>query len=157
MPAATAINFSVPGLVFKAKLFGLAGMTFGLSKAIGWAYTVIVVAVTVLIARHTRRSEAPLVWLAILILATLRSPFLPQAYAAFPPLWLLTLLAAVQAPTVKTLGLLLLGWLSLCVMWPLDWPMDPRLLASFNVIPQALTMVLAVLALRRHWKGRATI
>jgi alpha-1,2-mannosyltransferase len=151
MPATVAINFSLPGLVFKAKLFGVAGMTFGVSKAIGWAYTVILLAVTVLVGlRRGKTPEAPLVWLTILLLATLRSPFLPQAYASFPPLWLLTLLAAVHAPTVKTLSLLVLGWLALAFAWPIDQPIDPRLLASLNFIPQALTVALAVLALRPY-------
>jgi hypothetical protein len=74
----------------------------------------------------------------------------PQAYAAFPPLWLLTLVAAGQRPTLKTLGLPLLGWVGLNLFWPVDWPMDPRMLAALIVIPQALTIALAALALRRY-------
>jgi len=87
--------------------------------------------------------------MAILVLATLRSPFLPQAYAALPPLWLLTLFAATSAPAAKTLGLTLLAWLVFNLFWPLDWPMDPRLLALVTGLPQALTVLMAVLALRR--------
>jgi uncharacterized protein (DUF4415 family) len=34
----------------------------------------------------------------------LRSPFLPQAHAAFPPLWLLTLLAAIYPPNGQAGG-----------------------------------------------------
>jgi hypothetical protein len=45
-----------------------------------------------------------------LILATLRSSFLPQAYAAVPPLWSLTLLTATCAPAVRVLALTLLAW-----------------------------------------------
>jgi hypothetical protein len=149
-PAARAINFSIPGLVFKLGLFGVPGMNFGASKMVGWAYTLVALAATVFAARRTLRDrEKPLVWLAILILATLRSPFLPATYAAIPPLWLLTILAAHQAPTPRTLSVLLLVWAGLNVYWPTDLAFDPRLLAVANLVPQALTVVLAVLALRR--------
>jgi hypothetical protein len=152
-PPTIAINFSMPGLAFKLKLFGLAGMSYGAAKVIGWVYTAIVVWVVIVIGRRPiDEGEAPLAWMAILVLATLRSPFLPQAYAAFAPLWLLTLLAATAAPTARTLALVVLTWLGLNVFWPLDWPMDPRLLALLNTIPQGITIALAVLALR-HVRG----
>ena len=151
-PGAIAINFSVPGLVFKLKLFGLAGMGFGAAKIVGWIYTLVALAATVAAGRRTFSDvEKPIVWMAILILATLRSPFLPQAYAVFPPLWLLTLLAALYVPTPKVLTIVLLAWASLDFYWPLDWAMDPRLLAIFiTVVPQSVTVALAVFALRRR-------
>jgi hypothetical protein len=149
-PNAMAINYSVPGLVFKAKLFGVSGMTFAASKALGWAYTLVAAWASVAASRRARRDEEkPILWMGILILATLRSPFLPQAYAAFPPLWLVTLLAAVHAPRAKTLGLALAGWAALNVFYPLDWGMDPRALALLSALPQAVTVFVAVLALRR--------
>ena len=148
-PAAMAINFSIPGLVFKLKLFGVPGMGFGASKVVGWAYTVLVVAATVLVGRRALRDDRkPPVWMAILILATLRSPFLPQGYAAFPPLWVLTLMAAIVAPTARVLSMVLVAWAALNVYWPMDWPVDPRLLAVCSVVPQAVTVALAALALR---------
>jgi hypothetical protein len=93
-------------------------------------------------------ADKPALWLAILILATLRSPFLPQAYAAFPPLWLLTLLAARQPPTAKALLLTMATWLALNLYWPLDWPLDPRALALVTLVPQVVTVAVAALALR---------
>jgi hypothetical protein len=148
-PAAMAINMSVPGLIFKLKLFGATGLSFGASKIVGWIFTLAILAATIVAARRPLKgSEAPAVWLAILILSTLRSPFLPQAYGAVPSLWLLTLLAARQAPSARTLTLTLLAWAGLNIFWPLDWPLDPRWLALANGIPQALTILLAVLALR---------
>src|SRR5436190_12831206 len=94
-PAATAANYSIPGLVFKLKLFGAPGMSFAAMKLVGWAWTVIAILVTVWVARRpVAGAQKPLVWLALLVIATLRSPFLPQAYAGFPALWLLTLMAA---------------------------------------------------------------
>jgi alpha-1,2-mannosyltransferase len=149
-PAAKAINYSVPGLAFKAQLFGVPGMGFLASKIVGWIWTVAILWLTVWIGRRTLQDRAkPLVWLAVLILATLRSPFLPQAYAAFPPLWLLTLLAATDAPTAKTIGLTLLTWIGFNLFWPLDWRLDPRLLAILTGVPQLLTLLTAVLALQR--------
>jgi len=149
-PAATAINLSIPGLVFKLKLFGVPGMSFGASKIVGWAYTLVALAAIVVAGRRALlEADGPLVWIAILVLATLRSPFLPQTYGVFPPIWLLTLLAAARPPT-RTVGLLVVAaWAALNVYWPIDWPIDPRLLAVAMVVPQAVTILLAVVALRR--------
>jgi hypothetical protein len=148
--AAKAINYSVPGLVFKAELYGVPGTGFLASKIVGWIWTMVILWLTVRIARRTLRDgEKPLVWIAVLILATLRSPFLPQAYAAFPPLWLLTLLAATYAPAAKTIGLTVLAWVCFNAFWPLDWPVDPRLLAALTGLPQALTVLITLLALQR--------
>ncbi len=71
-------------------------------------------------------------------MATLRSPFLPEAYAAFPALWLSTLLAAKTRPV----------WGALTFYWPIDWPIDPRLLAVVTFVPQAVILVLVVQMLR---------
>lgn len=147
-PAAMAINCSIPGLVFKLQLFGVPGISFGVAKIVGWLYTLVAVAVTILAGlRPLRDREKPLVWMAVLILATLRSPFLPQIYAVLPPLWLLTLLAAGSAST--RLSLVLFAWAALNVYWPIDWPIDPRLLATANTVPQVAMVLLVVVALRR--------
>lgn len=148
--SAIAVNYSVPGLVFKLGLFGVQGLSFGASRIVGWIYTVIAVAATVWAARHSwREEEKPLVWMAIVILATLRSPFLPQAYAALPTLWLLTLLAARVARSVSSLAVVLVGCVVANLYWPTDWPMDPRVLALLTGLPQALTIALAVFVLTR--------
>jgi len=94
-PAAVGINGSIPGIVFKLGLFGVPGMNFEAMRIVGWLYTLVVIAGTTWLALRVRDDRlAPLVWLAILILATLRSPFLPT-YAPFPSMWLATLLAAL--------------------------------------------------------------
>ncbi len=149
-PPAMAINYSIPGLVFKLKLFGVPGMSFTVSKVVGWAYTLVIVAATVLVARRAvGKDDLPWVWMAILILATLRAPFLPSGYAAIPSLWLLTLMAARVALSGRTLSIVVLVWAVLNVYWPMDWTVDPRLLAVVTLAPQALTLSLAVIALQR--------
>lgn len=94
-PSAMAVNESIPGIAFKLALFGVPNMGFAASKVLGWIYTVVVIVVTVRLAvRPLTPGREPLAWLAVLILATLRSPFLPT-YAPFPSLWLATLIAAL--------------------------------------------------------------
>lgn len=149
-PMATAINFSIPGLVFKLKLFGVPGMGFAAAKVVGWIYTLVAVGMIVATARRPITQQArPLVWLAIIILATMRSPFLPMGYAAFPALMLLLLMGAIPAATPRTLAGILVIWLLLNISWPMDWPMDPRLLALLSGIPQLVMIVLAIAVLRR--------
>jgi hypothetical protein len=143
-PAAMAINYSVPGLVFKLKLFGIPGMGFAASKIVGWAFTLAALAVTFLASKRVLRDEEkPLAWLAILVVATLRSPFLPEAYASFPALWLATLVAARAEPNAKTLGFTIAAWVALSFYWPVDRPIDPRWLATLTLVPQAIIVALA--------------
>ena len=81
---AIAVNESIPGLVFKIGLLGGPSLGFGASRILGWAYTLVVVGVTAWLAlRPARRGREPLVWIVILVLATMRSPFLPM-YGAVP-------------------------------------------------------------------------
>jgi alpha-1,2-mannosyltransferase len=143
-PAAMAINYSVPGLVFKLKLFGVPGMGFGASKVVGWLYMIVAVAATYLLGKRSLPDQdKPLVWLAILTVATLRSPFLPHAYAGFPALWSMTLLAARAQPSARTLAFGLGACAVLNIYWPVDWPIDPRLLATITLFPQAAIMAIA--------------
>jgi len=148
-PGAVAHNYSVPGMVFKLQLFGLANAPFGAMRIVGWIYTLLVLAITIIVARRTRTSEQePLIWLTILILASLRSPFLPT-YAVPPVLWLLTLLAATVAPTVRTLCGVAAAWLILNITSPIQGP-DPRLSAAIILLPQTVIVILIVLALRNQ-------
>jgi hypothetical protein len=148
-PSAVAINFSIPGLVFKLKQLGVPGMGFGAARIVGTLSTLVVAWAILRAARHPgdRRTRS-LGWLSILVLATLCSPFLPQGYAAFTPLWLLTLLVAVTPWTTKRMLGLLAAWAALNIFWANDWPMDTRAVALLTLLPQALTVAIGVVALR---------
>jgi len=90
-----SVNESIPGLAFKLQMWGVPGMGFAVSKVLGWLYTIVVIAGTARLALKPRSAGLmPIAWLLILILATMRSPFLPT-YAPFPSLWLATLLGAL--------------------------------------------------------------
>jgi alpha-1,2-mannosyltransferase len=96
-----AINESVPGIVFKLRLFGVPGMDFAAAQVVGWIHTVVLVGMTAWLAlRRTDRRFDPLTWIALLILATLRSPFLPR-YGPFPALWLATLVIAAASASAR--------------------------------------------------------
>jgi hypothetical protein len=143
-PAAAAINFSIPGLAFKLRLFGVPGMGYGAAKLLGWISTLAALALIVRAARGSGGRDDPRTWLAIVVLATLCSPFLPQAYACFPPLWLLTLLVAARTPDARVLAGTLLAWTVLSALVPNDAALDPRVIALLVLPPQALTVALAV-------------
>ena len=147
-PAAIAANQSIPGLVFKLRFFGFPDAGFGGAKPLGWIYTVIAVTATVLLARRGR--GGPIAWMTVLILANLRSPFLPVSYAAVAPLWLLTLLGAENCDRRGTLAWIGLAWLAFEIVWPVDWPLDPRAATAINLVPLATALTLLVVAVRRE-------
>jgi hypothetical protein len=148
-PVSIAKNYSVPGMAFKLHLFGLLGASFGAMRIVGWIYTLIALAATLVLARRTsNRDKQPLIWLAILILASLRSPFLPS-YVLIAALWLLTLLAATVAPTGKRLCIVLLAWMMLNAFIPQLHP-DPRLISIVALLPQA-AMIILVVVVFRNW------
>ena len=112
-PAAIAVNESIPGLVFKLQLFGVPYMGFAAAKVVGWIYTIIAVALVATLARRPiAAGREPLAWIAILIVATMRSPFLPT-YAPFPSLWLATLLAALTWGRSGVFTTTLVAWVCL--------------------------------------------
>lgn len=148
-PHAVAFNYSVPGMAFKLGLFGVPGASFAAMRIVGWIYTLIVLAATIWIARRPLdRMQQPIAWLTILIIASMRSPFLP-GYAVPPALWLLTLLAAVAAPALRTLGFTFLAWLILNISIPITGQ-DPRLSAIILLLPQTVMLILVLLAIRNR-------
>lgn len=114
-PDAAAINQSVPGVVFKLRYLGGPQWSFGAARIVGWAYTVVVLWAVWRLARHPiEPGRAPLIWLGILILASLRSPFLPQ-YGLFPSVWLATLAVGVWWAVPASRALCLLLWAALAI------------------------------------------
>jgi hypothetical protein len=140
---------SVPGLTLKLGLFGVPHMSFGALRIVGWIYTAILVAVVVHLARrNTPRPLEPIVWIVILLLATLRSPVLP-VYGIFPQVWLLVVvLAARWAEPRLRVGLIawfvvLSGLAPNQMLWP------PQVHAVFSTFVQtAGALALVVVALR---------
>jgi alpha-1,2-mannosyltransferase len=146
-PHAIANNQSVPGLVFKLKLLGVPHMDFAAMRILGWAYTAGILAATAWLALRARPAgREPIVWLVILFLATMRSPFLPT-YAAFPTLWLATLMIATGTarPAVAraAIGVAVIASIS----WGIGY-LPPLANAAWTTIQTIAAFVLVVLACR---------
>ncbi len=144
-PPAIAINQSIPGVVFKLGLFGVPHMDFAAARVVGWIYTAVLVAAIVwFVRRESDRRLDPLLWLATLILATLRSPFLP-GYGAFPSLWLAVLIAGVAWATPSLRSAAVVSWMALAVS-PGQGYLTPHLNAvlTFTQTVAAPTVVFAI-------------
>jgi hypothetical protein len=97
---------------------------------------------TVLASRGTRdRAHDAVVWLGILCLATLRSPFAPM-YTGIGTLWLL----AIMAPARRwTSALVVTCWILLQGFPPVG---NPAMNAAMSLPSQLVTIAIAVLAVR---------
>jgi hypothetical protein len=150
-PPAVAVSHSVYCTVLKLGLLGVPGMTGGLASTVAWGYSIVVLAAAVVASRRASddRNGRALVWVGLLSLASLRSPFVPQEYALFAPLWLVTLGAARPSTGAARLALLAAAYLALNLVVPVDveWPL--RVLVVVAAIPQIVNLVVTTMSLRR--------
>jgi hypothetical protein len=146
-PGAIGNNGSVPGLIFKLKLWGVPHMGFEAMRIVGWIYTLVVIAGTVWIVRRVRPAgREPVIWLAILVLATMRSPFM-ATYAFFPVMWLATLVAPLGWRAARPSTLVLAGWCAFALGFgPASLP--PPVNAAWTTVQTVLAFVLLAAVLR---------
>ena len=115
-----ATNLSVPGFVWKLDLLGIEGGGAMLSSASA-VYTLFILIAVWLGARlDVDRVGRVQIWLALLIIASLRSPLVP-IYGAAPILWLLTL-QLDRVDTTKGLVAFGVSWLFITGMPPAPSP-----------------------------------
>ena len=145
LEAVVAINYSVPALVLKLRLFGADGLEYRHLAAVALLWSGVVVALAWLAARRAKaysRLELAAVWLGLLGLAAVRSPFVPDDYALFPALWLWCLLAAGQARGALRIALFGVLWLAFAVVMPIGL-VQPRhlpLLLAVSTVSQLLAL-----------------
>jgi hypothetical protein len=114
-----ASNWGIYGIPIKLGRLGVPGMTTELASLLSWIYTVPVMVATVIAARRRAPvAEQPLHWIALLALASLRSPLAPNVYTGAPALWLLSLVA-VEVRGARRLALFVLAWLAIGGLPPL--------------------------------------
>jgi alpha-1,2-mannosyltransferase len=155
MQGPIAINSSVPGVVVKLQLLGLFLSRSYLSAA-GWLYTIAIVALTVRAGRQapTREQEAA-IWLALLGLTAMRSPFLPHEYGTFPAVWIAALVLA-SARSGKTVLVCGAAFVAFNCYIPGDVAVSPLVLAVAAGLGQAAAVLLFGWTLLRR-SGGATI
>lgn len=106
-------NFSLYGLFYKLDALGVPSMTRDVGAALGWAWTAVAVALAVVAGRRAvtaDRGQQAILWLAVLALAGLRSPFAPT-YTAVVQLWLLVMLAGRGASSALRTAIVVTGFI----------------------------------------------
>jgi alpha-1,2-mannosyltransferase len=121
--ATAAMNDSVPGIVLKLRMLGLSGMDRHLMAIIAWAWSAAIVLMTWMAATHggtAPRLHKVGVFIALLGLAALHSPFVPDEQGLFPALWLWSVVAGSVATSGKRMGIVAALWLFLSAAMPFD-------------------------------------
>lgn len=140
-----AVNLAPFGVPFKLAFLGASiADPWKAAKHINTVFTIAIVIVTFFAARKkASRQEQAAIWLAILTLGTLRSPFAPP-YVTFPVVWLLAVHSAVVRNRRETIGLALV-WMMLAIPTPLPLPE----LTVFTLFQQVVILVLLMYSMFR--------
>jgi hypothetical protein len=147
IPRAIMTNMSIFGVSHKLHALGLLSSKPSLvSPVLSWGFTVFIG--LIVIATGLRRGDGAggcerdrlvkaQLWLALLTLVQLRSPFLPWPYGVLSTLWLLVLLS-VSARGWK-LAVIVVAWLVLSINVPLRFVSDA---AGFHLVYTLLASLL---------------
>ncbi|MFQ5494400.1 MAG: glycosyltransferase family 87 protein [Phycisphaerae bacterium] len=159
-------NASITGAVYKFATLGWLGDADAgrVARVVSWIYTAaVLIAAAVAGLRHRRvvsadpadpgaRLALARVWLALLVLAQLRSPFLPWGYGNVVVLWLLAWLTPQSRPWLWPATALAAGWLLAAANLPLPFgppSVDFDLYWSLLAFAACL-LVCVVLVIRRR-------
>jgi hypothetical protein len=153
LPGPSDVSQSVPGLVLKLHHLGGPLLSFDALRIAGWIYSAAIVWATVRLARRpVAPALAPLAWLVILGLATLRSPFLP-GYGVFQGAWLASLLLALRWSDGRLRWPVLALWAVLLWMTAGPPTLPPAVIAAITTLQTLACLALFALAVR---VGRAS-
>lgn len=134
-PFSIITNMAAFGLPFKLQLLGVSIVDpWALARRIGNVYSAVllVLAVVAVRRRGDRRGQA-MVWMSLLVLAALQSPFAP-GYVSIGLLWA-TMLLAVEVGSVRGGLILTLVWLLIAIAPPFR---TIPLLAAHSIFQSAL-------------------
>jgi len=153
VPPAILINHSVYGIVLKAKLLGLTTHGMETAARIAWGYTIVLLAVTVMIARRAKDEFEPRAMLAILALGALRAPFLPVDYGTLVPITIAVVALASGPSTRRSLWFWIIAFAMLNILFPFEWFKPkfppPLFLATLSQLAHFAVVIAAVRQLLR--------
>jgi hypothetical protein len=144
-PMNVGFNVSPFGLPFKLAALGFAGWGWEQARALGTLTTLVLLVLAVLAGRNTGGAQHRLtVWLALLMLGSLRSPFAPPFVMVGTSLLLLALVPEVRSWR-GTLGMVA-AWMA----WMLPLPLpEPTMIVASLVRALALYVFLVWVVVRR--------
>jgi len=153
-PEMAPVNLGLHGLVIKLRHLGVPFTGPAGASRVATVYALLLLALAWISARRLRqlpqtsmpadrvRLRHAQVWLALLSLASFRSPFVPDAYALVGTLWLLTLIAAEgQWKTAGRLGLIAAAALSVVI---LDGGVIPVPVPAWILLATLLVQIAAI-------------
>jgi alpha-1,2-mannosyltransferase len=109
---AVARNMAPFGIPLKLGGLGIPGMTLEIGRIVSMIYLLGIVGLTIWSGRHRPRSnsEAASIWLSLLSLGTLASPFAPASYVLSSLVWLVCINREIfRLPSVLIIWLLISG------------------------------------------------
>lgn len=108
---AVARNMTPFGIPLKLAALGVPGMTLAVGRVVSMAYLAAIVALAIRAGRRQPRSgtEASSVWLSLVCLGTLASPFAPGDYVLVGVVWLVCLDRELLRPTQAVVVLFLVS------------------------------------------------
>jgi alpha-1,2-mannosyltransferase len=149
------VSLSAPGVILKLTTLGGPAVPLDALRVAGWVYTALILVATVLLAlRPLPERLAPLAWLIVLGLASLRSPFLPF-YGAFAAFWIATLLLGTFWHVARIRWVAVGAWTLLLPVWAGPPGTPPALIAAVTTLQIAVILGLFVFAVRVAGNARA--
>jgi len=154
-----AINHGITGLVLKANLVhAIANIPLAM-KVVSLLFSILVAAAAIFAAMRADdddRLGSAIAWIALLGLAALRSPFVPDAYALLAPVWLWSLVTARLWPQPQKRAFALALWLPLSLVLPFEGPLavtgNARLAIATLIQVLAISLSVSQLLLQRSEK-----
>ena len=160
-PGPMLANSAIAGIPSKLDVLGLNPAQWEpivVARTVTWIYSIVALVVAAVVGVRHRSMDAELggesasaavdrlwiarAWVALIILAQLRSPFLPATYGNIAILLLLALLLPLERPNIRRLGMLGLGFVAYGLVVPL--PFGPAS-AAFDFGYMIVTIVAAML------------
>jgi hypothetical protein len=136
-------NHSLYGLAFKLATLGVEGADRQLASLLAWGWSAVALILTAVGSRgRPQPARDAMLWLGIVCLATLRSPFAPT-YTAIGTLWLLAVAAGIAAPRRWLTALIAISWVLLLGAPPIH---SDAWNAVQSMPAQAASIAIAVLA-----------